>query len=61
MSNLRTLTKSARWETTHHGMIVPFLFFIYFYLFSSFILFYCIEPGVLHNIHISTAFCILHY
>ena len=30
MSNLRTLTKSARWETTHHGMIVPFSILILF-------------------------------
>ena len=58
MSNLRTLTKSATWETTHHGMIVHFSIFISFCLFSSFILFYNIEPGTLHRIPINH--CILH-
>jgi len=40
MSNLRTLTKSARWETTYHGMIVHFSFLFSFICF--WVLFYFI-------------------
>ena len=60
MSNLRTLTKSGSWETTHHGMIVPFSILILFRFVCFLVLFYFTEPGIIQNIHISSAFCILH-
>ena len=61
MSNLRTLTKSARWETTHHGIIVPFSFLFSFICFR--VLFYFIvlnlEFCITFILALHSAYCII--
>ena len=61
MSNLRTLTKSARWETTHHGMIVSFSFLSSFICFR--VLFYFIvlnlEFCITFILALHSAYCII--